>query len=123
MLATHVPVYDGATTLLPIGEREQVVAGWREHATNVRRALALGIRRGWDLHPAQLPARWAALFAFFHAQKDEVAARLAAFPKRATRLGPTFDDMATVLGLISFFEQGLACGAFRPDEIPPLPGP
>jgi citrate lyase beta subunit len=121
MTATGVLVYDGATTLLPIGERDQVIAGWKEHAANVRRALALGIGQGWDLHPAQLPARWAALFAYFHAQRDEVAARLAKFGDRAMRTGQTFDDAATIRGLVTFFRRGLACGAFREDEIPTLP--
>ena len=121
MTATGVLVYDGATTLLPIGDRNQVLTAWKEHATNVRRALALGIGQGWDLHPAQLPARWAALFSCFHAQREDAAARLAKFGDRAMRTGQTFDDAATVRGLVAFFRRGLACGAFRDDEVPPLP--
>lgn len=118
MLSTGVLVYDGATTTLPLGDRDEVLSAWKLHATNVRRALYLGIGQGWDLHPAQLPARWAALFAFFLAQKEDVVARVAAFEERARREGQTFDDAATVRGLVAFLRRGLACGAFRADELP-----
>lgn len=118
---TNVAVVDGATTTLPIGNRDAVERGWRLHASHVARALRFGIYEGWDLHPAQLPARYGALFAFFLMSKDVVAERLAAFvenAQRATRVGATFDDAATGRGLVAFFERGLACGALTEAEVP-----
>ena len=35
------------------------------HARHVRRSLGQGFYQGWDLHPAQLIARYAAVYAFF----------------------------------------------------------
>ncbi|MBS2011789.1 MAG: phosphoenolpyruvate kinase [Deltaproteobacteria bacterium] len=109
-----VAVVDGATNTLPLGKRDDVERGWRLHAANVARALRAGIYEGWDLHPAQLPARYGALFAFYLQAAKEVGERLAAFLEnaaRATRVGAAFDDAATGRGLVAFFERGLACGA------------
>lgn len=109
-----VALYDGATTTLPIGSTEAVERGWALHAANVRRAIDLGIHQGWDLHPAQLPARYAAVFAHFLSRRAELASRLATFVERATKatlVGQTFDDAATAQGLLVFFLRGLACGA------------
>ncbi|HVJ92034.1 MAG TPA: aldolase/citrate lyase family protein, partial [Labilithrix sp.] len=99
---TGVDVSDGATTLLPIAPKtaspEESAAAvrraWAIHAANVRRAIELGIFRGWDLHPAQLPARYGALFAYFLAQRNAMAARLRTFIANATqasRVGQVFD--------------------------------
>ncbi len=124
---TDVVVVDGATTTLPVpihrgktptaaeqAENERAVhAAWTLHARNVRRALSLGISRGWDLHPSQLPARYGALFSFFLSQRDAMSRRLAAFLARATQAtlsGQIFDDAATGQGLVNFFLKGLACG-------------
>jgi hypothetical protein len=49
------------------------------HATNIRSALRLGITQGWDLHPAQLLARYAVVFAYFLGHLDEAARRLRNF--------------------------------------------
>ena len=51
---------DGATTQMPVGSTDSVHAAWRVMVRNVRRSLALGFYQGWDLHPAQLVARYAA---------------------------------------------------------------
>ncbi len=109
-----VPLYDGATTVLPVGGAEGVHRGWSMHAANVRRAIDLGIHQGWDLHPAQLPARYAALFDHFLSRRAELATRLASFVERATKAtlhGQVFDDAATGQGLLVFFLRGLSCGA------------
>lgn len=126
-----IAVVDGATTQLPLAphraaagqalgraekiENENAVRdGWHLHALNVRRALAMGIHAGWDLHPAQLPARWGALFAFYLEARAAMTERLARFVEqatRATRVGQVFDDAATGQGLLVFFLRGLACGA------------
>ena len=81
---TGVTIADGPTTLLPVGpyreprndseraaNREAVFRAWARTADDVRRAYRDGIVQGWDLHPAQLPARYGALFA---ALREEIAA-------------------------------------------------
>ena len=121
-----VGISDGATTRLPIppkdatpeARRDAVHGAWALHAANVARAIDVGIWQGWDLHPAQLPARFGALFAYFLAREEELAARLRRFVEasgQATRVGQVFDDAATGRGLTSFFERGRACGAFDGD--------
>ena len=125
---TPVGASDGATTLLPIAPKDAspeesalaVRRAWALHASNVRRAIDVGIFQGWDLHPAQLPARYGALFAYFLARKDEMTARLRSFVAHATqasRVGQVFDDAATARGLLGFFVRGLACGALDEDDL------
>jgi hypothetical protein len=115
LAGTGVAVVDGATTVLPVGSDTAAVRNaWQLHAANVRRALGFGIYQGWDLHPAQLPARYGALHAFFLAEREAMAARLRAFVEQAaqaTRSGQVFDDAATGRGLVSFFLRGLSSGA------------
>lgn len=124
MLKLHLPdigVSDGATTQMPIGTAEEVHRAWSLHASNVRRAIRLGIWQGWDLHPAQLPARWGAVFASFLDGREAMAKRLAAFRARkeqASRVGQEFDDMATARAIEAFFERAVACGALDASEVP-----
>lgn len=137
LAGTGVDVVDGATTLLPIATHREtpdapltdaqrainlgdVHTAWALHATAVRRALSLGIYQGWDLHPAQLPARYGAVFAFFLAERAPMAARLKAFVAKATqatRSGQVFDDAATGQGLLNFFVRGVACGALGDGDV------
>ncbi|MBX3190240.1 MAG: phosphoenolpyruvate kinase [Labilithrix sp.] len=120
---TGVAVVDGATTLLPLGDDPDARRrAWVLHAAAVSRALDLGIYQGWDLHPAQIPARYAALYAFFLAERAPMAARLESFVKKskqATRSGQVFDDAATGRGLVSFFLRGVACGALSEADLAP----
>lgn len=124
MLKLHLPdigVSDGATTLMPIGTKEDVLRAWSLHASNIRNAIRLGIWQGWDLHPAQLPARWGAVFATFLDAREAMAKRLTAFrakAERASRVGQEFDDMATARAIEAFFARGVACGAFEASEVP-----
>jgi citrate lyase beta subunit len=124
---TRVRISDGATTTLPTpakdlrGEEATAVVhrAWALHARNMARAIDVGIWEGWDLHPAQLPARYGALYAYFLARKDALNERWRAFcerEQRATRVGEHFDDAATGRGLRASFERGVACGAF--EEMP-----
>ena len=56
---TGVHLSDGSTNVLPVGDRDAVHAAWRLHGRLVRRSLERGFYQGWDLHPAQLPSRYA----------------------------------------------------------------
>jgi citrate lyase beta subunit len=123
-----IGVADGATTLLPIAAKDAprernrgaIHQAWSAHAANVRRAISFGIWQGWDLHPAQLPARYGALSGFFLAARPEMTKRLRTFVEgatRASRVDRIFDDAATAEGLVTFFARGLACGALDEDDL------
>jgi citrate lyase beta subunit len=110
---------DGATNVMPVGARPVVHAAWRLHADDVRHSLVHGFYQGWDLHPAQLPTRYAAVYGFFLEGLPAATERLSNFVARAaqaTLVGDIFDDAATGQGLLNFFLRGLACGAITEEE-------
>ena len=123
---------DGPSTILPIprhrapttddqkAENRAIVhRAMRHHFDLVQRSLAHGYYQGWDLHPGQLPTRYAAVFAFFLKSLDSASARLRNFidkAAQATLVGDVFDDAATGQGLLNFLLRGLNCGAFTEAE-------
>jgi hypothetical protein len=137
LAGTGVGISDSATTVLPIGphraapgqpltaeqlaaNRAAVYGAWRLHYDNICHSLRSGFYQGWDLHPAQLPVRYAAVYTFFLESLPDAARRLNAFVERAaqaTLVGNTFDDAATGQGLLNFFLRGLACGALGEAEV------
>lgn len=95
-------------------------SAWRKHFNNVTHSLIDGFYQSWDLHPAQLVARYAAVYAFFLDAKDEQSKRLKGFIEKATRAATTgnvFDDAASAQGLLNFFLQAMNCGAIEKEEI------
>ena len=119
LAGTGVWLADGATNILPIPPA--VHQGWKLHYDNVRHALYNGFYQGWDLHPAQIPARLVAVYAFFRKGLAEASIRLRNFRDReeqATRVGAIFDDAATGRGLLNYFERAVHCGAISEDEVP-----
>jgi hypothetical protein len=116
---TGIWLSDGATNVMPVGERAAVHAAWRLQASHVRHSLVGGFYQGWDLHPGQLVARYAAVYAFYLESLPAATARLTNFVQRAaqaTLVGDVFDDAATGQGLLNFFLRGLACGAISEPE-------
>lgn len=117
---TGVNLSDGATITLPTGDDPAAVRrAWRLHYDNATRALVDGFYQGWDLHPAQLPARYAAVYAFFLAGLPPAAERLKRFVEtaaRATQAGGVFDDAASGQGLLNYFLRARACGAITEAE-------
>jgi hypothetical protein len=100
--------------------REAVFRAWSRAADDIRRAYRDGIVQGWDLHPAQLPARYGALFATLREEIPSAAARLRKFldqAAQATRLGAEFDDAATARGLLNGLRRSVDCGAATLGEI------
>ena len=84
-----------------------------------------GFYQSWDLHPAQFPARYAAVYSFFLDAKDEQARRLKGFVEKATQAmttGNIFDDAASAQGLLNFFLRALNCGAIAEKEILEITG-
>jgi citrate lyase beta subunit len=124
---------DGPSTILPIprhrgpaltddqkAENRAVVhRAMRHHFDLVQRSLAHGYYQGWDLHPGQIPTRYAAVYAFFLKSQDAAATRLRNFvdqAAQATLVGDVFDDAATGQGLLNFLLRGVNCGAFTEAE-------
>jgi len=137
LAGTGITLSDGSTNVMPVGPHVRVPDGpalstrqvaenrhavhhaWKVHYQDVRSSLRQGFYQGWDLHPAQLPSRYAAVFAFFLEACDEATARLRNFLARAaqaTRIGAVFDDAATGQGLLAFFLRGVGCGALTEAE-------
>jgi citrate lyase beta subunit len=119
LAGTGIWLSDGATNVMPIGSREVVHRAWRLHTEHVRHSLVTGFYQGWDLHPAQLPSRYAAVYAFFLAGLDAASERLKNFVQKAaqaTLVGDVFDDAATGQGLLNYFLRAMNCGAITEDE-------
>ena len=134
---TGVTISDGATNVMPVTphksktgvlltpeqtaeNREAVHRVWRQHYEHVRHSLRQGFYQGWDLHPGQLPTRYAAVYAFFLEGLESSSARLSNFIARAaqaTLQGEVFDDAATGQGLLNYFLRALNCGAIGLGEI------
>ena len=133
---TGIWLSDGATTIMPIAphkaaqgaqltaeqarENERAVhAAWRLHADDLRHSLRNGYYQGWDLHPAQLPSRYGAVYGFFLEGLPAASERLKNFiakAAQATLAGDVFDDAATGQGLLNFFLRGVFCGALTEEE-------
>ena len=131
--ATGIWLSDGATNVMPIGphrgahlspeqlaeNREVVHRSWKKAYDHTRHSLWKGLYQGWDLHPAQFPMRYAAIYSFFLESYEEAAHRLRAFVEkaaRATLTGDVFDDAATGQGLLNYFLRGLNCGAISEED-------
>lgn len=133
---TGVFLSDGATNVMPVPAHkasvgrpltavqrrentETVHRAWKLHFDDVTHSLVNGYYQGWDLHAAQLPTRYAALYAFFLVARPAATARLRNFVEKAaqaTRIGDVFDDAATGQGLLNFFARGLSSGAITLEE-------
>ena len=100
--------------------QKAVHAGWKLHYNHIRHSLKQGFYQGWDLHPAQLPARFAALYSFFLEGLDPAAERLKGFLKssnKAALTGDFFDDEASGKGLLNYFLRAHGCGAILERDI------
>ena len=111
---TGVNLSDGSSNLLPIPPH--VHAAWKQHFDDVTHSLVNGFYQGWDLHPAHLPTRYAAVYAFYLSARPAATARLSNFFTKAAKAGAAFDDAATGQALVNFFARGLSSGAITLDE-------
>lgn len=136
LAGTGIWISDGATNIMPVGphraasgkkltasqkdENAQVVhRAWKIAFDHTTHSLVSGIYQGWDLHPAQLPIRYAAVYAFFLGSLESASLRLKTFMERAaqaTLVGDVFDDAATGQGLLNYFLRGINCGAITEAE-------
>ncbi|HEX8352578.1 MAG TPA: hypothetical protein VF611_06760 [Pyrinomonadaceae bacterium] len=139
---TGVWLSDGATNIMPVPahraaegspltpEQEAenlrtVHRAWRLHYEHIQHSLTNAFYQGWDLHPAQLPTRYAAVYTFFLESLGPASERLSNFVEkaaRATLVGDVFDDAATGQGLLNYFLRAVNCGALSEDEATRLSG-
>ncbi|MCY1142138.1 aldolase/citrate lyase family protein [Actinoplanes sp. Pm04-4] len=106
---TGVRLSDGSTNILPVGSREEVQAAWEVHHRLVGRSLERGFYQGWDLHPAQLPTRYATTYAFFREGHEAAVTRLRRYLDRQE--SGIADEPATARALATYLLRGLNCGA------------
>ncbi len=112
---TGVRLSDGSTNVLPVGTPDEVAAAWANHLRLVRRSLERGYYQGWDLHPAQLPTRFAATFGFYRDGLASAAGRLRTYVER--RDSGVLDEPATARALADFLLRGIDCGALSQTEV------
>jgi hypothetical protein len=117
---TGVHLSDGSTNILPVGSHDDVLAAWRLHGRLVRRSLERGYYQGWDLHPAQLPSRYAATYSFFREGLPVAAERLRNYVGQVA--SGVMDEPATARALADFVVRGLDCGATDEQEVHVLTG-
>ena len=140
---TGIWLSDGATNIMPVAPH-RVAAGegqlteeqieenqttveraWKLHYDHIQHSLVGGFYQGWDLHPAQLPTRYAAVYSFFLQSLDAASERLRNFVEKAakaTLVGDVFDDAATGQGLLNYFLRATNCGALTEEEALQLSG-
>lgn len=133
---TGVCLSDGSTNVLPVPvhaaragsltraehreNRRAVHAAWKLAHDHIRHALVNGFMQGWDLHPAQLPIRYAATYRFFLESFDAAADRLHGFlaqVQAATDDADVLDDVATGQALLDFVLRARAAGAVTEAEL------
>jgi citrate lyase beta subunit len=138
---TGVRIADGPTNLLPIApysaeaslltEQENkenvnaIARGWQAHYRNIQNSLANGASQGWDVHPAQLPVRYAAVYSFYRRNLASASERLKNFAKQAghaTRLGQVFDDAAMAHEQLNFIRDAIISGTATLAEVEELTG-
>ncbi len=112
---TGVRLSDGSTNIIPSGSDEQKQQAWQLHARLVRRHLERGYYQGWDLHPAQLPTRFLATYAFYRQGWDAAARRLHNYVHHVE--SEVMDEPATARALARFVHRGLLCGAVSTTEL------
>ncbi|HMT06543.1 MAG TPA: hypothetical protein PKA82_00960 [Pyrinomonadaceae bacterium] len=125
---------DGATNEMPIAKhrgtdltnvqiaenRQHIRSALRTHFDNCRRAIGQGFYQGWDLHPAQVPARLVAEYAYIAENLERTLQRLHSFnenSERSTLTGGVFDDAATGRGLVAFIRRAKALGVVVADGL------
>ncbi len=116
---TEVALSDGSTNVRPADDSTAAVhACWQVHAGHVRHSLAHGFAQGWDLHPAHLVSRYAAVFGHLLDGIDVVLDRLAAWAAGRPGPGGVMDEPATVAVLRRQVGRAVACGALPADAVP-----
>ena len=134
LAGTGIGRSDGATNIMPVTvhkgdklsdtqqreNRAGIYRAWKISFNDIKHSLKNGFYQGWDLHPAQIPVRYAAVYDFFLEGLAQASDRLSNFidkAAQATLAGDIFDDAATGQGLLNYFLRAYNCGAVTDEEI------
>jgi citrate lyase beta subunit len=119
LAGTGVRLADGATNVVPAtDEPADVRHAWAEHARLVRHSLRHGFNQGWDVHPAQLPGRYAAVYGWYLDGIDQAARRVTAWRRRSAGEDGVLDEPATVKALEAHLRRAVDCGAIDETALP-----
>jgi citrate lyase beta subunit len=117
LAGTGVVISDGSTNVVPASDRtEDVHAAWRVHADHVRHSLRHGFYQGWDLHPAHLVSRYAAVYGWLLPHLDDAVSRVRAWREGAAAAG-VLDEPATVARLLRYLRFAVTSGAVDEAEV------
>lgn len=134
LAGTGIWLSDGATNIMPVAVHrgaalneeqiqenfDSIYKSWKISFDDIKHSLKSGFYQGWDLHPAQIPIRYAAVYDFFLEGLAQASERLSNFidkAAQATLVGDIFDDAATGQGLLNYFLRAYNCGAVSEGEI------
>jgi citrate lyase beta subunit len=119
LAGTGIRLSDGSTNVIPRNDGpDEVNAAWAVHAAHVRHSLKHGFYQGWDLHPAHLPSRYAAVYAFHLSGVDDVIGRVRAWHEQAAGDDGVLDEPATVKALTGRLRRAIDCGALDESVLP-----
>ncbi len=117
LAGTGVRLSDGSSNVVPATDRtEDVHAAWRLHAEHVRHSLSAGFYQGWDLHPAHLASRYAAVYGWLLPHLDDATSRVRAWREGAAAAG-VLDEPATVSSLLRYLRFAVSSGAVDETEV------
>jgi citrate lyase beta subunit len=120
LAGTGVRLSDGSTNVVPRNDGpDEVNNTWTVHAAHVRHSLTHGFWQGWDLHPAHLPSRYAAVYAYHLSGVDEVIGRVRAWQEQAAGMANgVMDEPATIKALSARLQRAVDCGALEESALP-----
>jgi citrate lyase beta subunit len=117
LAGTGVRISDGSSNVVPASDRtDDVNAAWRVHADHVRHSLSDGFVQGWDLHPAQLASRYAAVYGWLLPHLDDATSRVRAWREGVAAAG-VLDEPATVTSLLRYLRFAVSSGAVDEAEV------
>lgn len=117
LAGTGVWISDGSSNVVPAGDATRDVrAAWRVHAEHVRHSLSNGFYQGWDLHPAHLASRYAAVYGWLLPHLDDAVERVRAWRQGSAAAGVT-DEPATISSLLRYLRLAVSSGAADQDEV------
>jgi citrate lyase beta subunit len=117
LAGTGVWIGDGSSNVVPASDAtEDVRAAWRVHADHVRHSLSGGFYQGWDLHPAHLASRYAAVYGWLLPHLEDAVERVRAW-RRASGSAGVMDEPATITSLLRYLRFAVSSSAVDEAEV------
>jgi citrate lyase beta subunit len=117
LAGTGVWISDGSSNVVPASDAtEDVRAAWRVHADHVRHSLAGGFYQGWDLHPAHLASRYAAVYGWLLPHLEDAIERVREW-RRGSGSAGVMDEPATITSLLRYLRFAVSSGAVDQAEV------